>query len=237
MDFCVEYYRIESAVKKAAEHLGLIDERYIELLRSKLIQRPEFDEQFREWFSNYMRDKPIDIEVDGRPVRLKLDAVNLTQLIDHIRDQYFYAICQKLALGERFAEKNPGVSAHDNLGYDIGSSLVDVITHDAMSWLSKQYIFVGERPRDIDDVLALKIMGRIIPAVLGAMMSTEKFAESPQWVEAQNIFVIDPQPRLLPRGTDLIPLIDKQPIEGAKAWVNKMIQRDEAAKSGTRDLS
>ena len=140
-----------------------------------------------------------------------------------------------MAQGERYLELHPGTLPTDNVGYQLGATQIDIMTHDAMSWLTKEYTFDSSGVHKIDDLRALKVMGRIIPAVVESALLTMPSNEAPE--RMLEVIKFDPQPRHLPQGTDIAARINTLP-ETAAVWadryITEMLKKIATARSGAK---
>ncbi len=219
MEFRPEYWKIERAASDRAEALELIDDRLFEIMRSKTAKRTEAIKRFRETLPLVLIDRPIP-EVNWEFPEFKAR-------IERIFERYFIEFTEKLAYGERYGELHPDVPLRANLGYQIGDTLVDIATHDAVSFLSGAYYMDyrngGAKVHYITDEEAVKILGRVISATLASLKVLE-----PKEQEALDgwpqILRINPEPRTLSPMTTkakLLELIDTQVLRGVMKWADE----------------
>ncbi|MEJ0009928.1 MAG: hypothetical protein WDN72_05035 [Alphaproteobacteria bacterium] len=208
---------LEQAISERAHVERLIDPEGIALWRAKAAHIPDARHSFYRALAEQVMRSPA---VDG----VKWDQPAVRDLVEHIFQQYAYAFGKKLAMGERYEQLHPGVAPIKNAGYALGATQVDIITSDAMSWLSHLPVTTANGYERMGDARAVPMLGAIVSSVVSAM--TELKPQGDDLIDPY-ILRVEPQPRNLPvdqsTAEKLVDRIWKQPEAGAY-WADENLR-------------
>ncbi len=216
MEVCEEYIALESQVDERLAADGMNDSAFNDLWIARMRKIPDMNKEFHR----LMRSDPPPTLPDG----LGIDEEELRAVTAWIANQFSCAFAKKIAMGERYEQA--GYRRHLNTGYQMGSSLVEIINQRALAKLSKIRTVDKETlmfSAPLGDERALPYLARIARNITSA----GKVLNPNENLIEQYILKIEPQPtnmRPEDRKPDsLVRAVGRQPLTAAH-WASPSLQ-------------
>lgn len=228
MEVCEEYIALESEVDCQLRADGMYDAAFSDLWMARMHKIPKMNEKFH----TMLRKDPQPTLPDG----LVVDAYELDEVTEWIANQFSCAFAKKIAMGERYAQE--GVRPHRNTGYQMGSSLLEIVNQQALAHLSQLRTYNDDTlmtAGHLGNARALAYLGRIVRNITTAAMMMEPREED---LIEPFILKIEPQPTQMRTEkrtpANVVDAVWRQPLDAA-TWARPEVRASVAMGRAIRD--
>lgn len=228
MEVCEEYRALESEVDCRLRADGMDDDVFSNLWMARMRKIPDMNKKFR----TLLHTCPEPTLPDGQVV----DAYELDEVTEWIANQFACAFAKKIAMGERYTQE--GMRPLRNTGYQMGSSLVEIVNQQALAHLSQLPTYHEDTlmtAGHLGNARALAYLGRIVRNITTAAMVMEPKDED---LIEPFILKIEPQPtRMRPEKRtpeNVVEAVWTQPLEAAN-WAQPELRANVALRRALRD--